>query len=180
MPASPPREPAANGHVPVWDVAVRLSHWLLAALVLVELVRDDGDRWHRGLGYVAVGVVCTRLLWAVWARGHGGLAALKPSASQTWDYLRRGAPRTVGHDPLGLWMVWLLWLLVLALGVTGWMSHLDAFWGDERVTDLHGWLADAMLVCVAVHLAGVALMSWRWRENLPRAMLTGRKRAGGA
>jgi cytochrome b len=32
------------------------------------------------------------------------------------------------------------------------------------------------MVSVAVHLAGVAVMSWRWRENLPAAMLSGRKR----
>ena len=28
-------------------------------------------------------------------------------------------------------MVWLLWIVVLLLGVTGWMSRLDAFWGDD-------------------------------------------------
>jgi cytochrome b len=73
-------------------------------------------------------------------------------------------------------MVWLLWSLVLLLGLTGWMSRLDAFWGDERVQDLHAWLADAMLVAVALHLAGVAAMSWHWRENLPASMITGDKR----
>ena len=172
----------ADGRVPVWDAAVRLSHWLLAALVLFEWVRDDGDRLHRVLGYVAVGVVVARLLWAAWVRGHGGyrghsgIRALRPSLARTLAYLRSGAPRTLGHDPLGLWMIWLLWLLVLLLGLTGWMSRLDAFWGDERVQDLHAWLADALLVAVAVHVTGIAVMSWRWRENLPAAMLSGRKR----
>jgi cytochrome b len=165
-----------DGRVPVWDAAVRLVHWLLAALVLFDWFRDDGDRLHRTVGYVAVGMVVARLLWAGWARGHGGLSALRPSVAGTLDYLRRGAPRTLGHDPLGLWMVWLLWSLVLLLGLTGWMSRLDAFWGDELIQDLHAWLADALLLAVAVHLAGVVVMSWRWRENLPGAMLSGRKR----
>lgn len=176
MPDSRPREDATDGRVSVWDLAVRMSHGLLALCVLFDLVRDDGDQLHRTVGYVAVGVVAARLLWAAWARGHGGWAALMPSVSQTTRYLRSGAPRTIGHDPVGLWMVWLLWLLVLLLGLTGWVSRLDAFWGDERVTDLHGAIANVLLVCVALHLAGVALMSWRWRENLPGAMLTGRKR----
>ena len=83
------------------------------------------------------------------------------------------------HDPLGLWMVWLLWSLVLLLGITGWLSRLDAFWGDERVQQVHAWLADGLMVAVAVHLIGVALMSWHWRENLPIAMITGRKRGQG-
>lgn len=178
MPDSRPRENASSdGRVSVWDLAVRISHGLLALCVLLDWLRDDGDQLHRVVGYVAVGVVLARLSWAAWARGHGGWAALTPSISQTVRYLRSGAPRTIGHDPLGLWMVWLLWSLVLLLGLTGWASRLDAFWGDERVTDLHGAIADVLMVSVALHLAGVALMSWRWRENLAGAMLTGRKRS---
>ena len=178
MPASHHRVPASAGCVAVWDAAVRLLHWLLASLVLFELIRDDGGLLHRVVGYVAVGAILARMVWAALVSGHGGFAMLKPSVAQTLVYLRGRAPRTLGHDPLGLWMVWLLWSLVLSLGLTGWMSRLDAFWGDERVLDLHAWLSKAMLGAVALHLAGVAAMSWRWRENLPAAMMTGRKRDG--
>jgi cytochrome b len=149
---------------------------VLAATVLFDLVYDDGGWWHRAVGYVAVGAVLARFLWAALAGGRDGFRALMPSPVGTIRYLRDGAPRTAGHDPLGLWMVWLLWLLVLLLGITGWMSRLDAFWGDDLVHDLHAGLADATLVAVVVHLLGVLVMSWRWRENLPLAMLNGRKR----
>ena len=54
----------ANGRVPVWDAAVRVLHWALALIVAFNLVRDDGDLVHRAAGYVAVGVVLTRWLWA--------------------------------------------------------------------------------------------------------------------
>lgn len=171
---------AASGdvRVPVWDAVVRLLHWAIAALVVVELVRDDGDRWHRALGYTAAGLVLARWLWAGWRGGvHGGFSALRPSLRGTLAYLRDGAPRSIGHDPLGLWMVWLLWTLVLLLALTGWMSRLDAFWGDDLLVDLHAALADVMIASVLLHLAGVLVMSWRWRENLPGAMLSGRKRS---
>ncbi len=166
--------------IQVWDVVVRLLHWALAVLVAVDLLRDDGDRAHRLVGYAAVVVVLLRLGWAAVVRSHGSLAGLRPSVSQSWVYLRlvmRGQPpRSLGHNPLGLWMVWLLWILVLLLGVTGWMSRLDAFWGDDRVHDAHALLADMMLIAVILHLAGVAMMSWLWRENLPASMITGYKR----
>jgi cytochrome b len=153
---------------------------MLAVIVVFNLVRDDGDWVHRTAGYVAVGVVVTRLLWSFVARGNERLAALLPSPRRTLSYLRalrRGdAPRHAGHDPLGLWMVWLLWTLVLLLGLTGWISRLDAFWGDDFVHDLHAWLADALLVSVVLHLCGVATMSWHWRENLPAGIFFGRKR----
>ena len=83
----------------------------------------------------------------------------------------------MAHDPFGLWMIWLLWSLVLLLGLTGWMTRLDAFWGDETLHDVHAWLAHALIAAVVLHLAGVAVMGWRWRENLVLAMITGRKRA---
>jgi len=170
----------ATRRVPAWDGLVRLLHWLLAALVAVDLVRDDGDHTHRLVGYAAVVVVLARLGWAAVVRSHGSLAGLRPSVSQSLVYLRlllRGQPpRSLGHNPLGLWMIWLLWILVLLLGLTGWMSRLDAFWGDERMHDLHAFLADLLLVAVILHLAGVATMSWLWKENLPASMINGFKR----
>ena len=171
---------ATDGRADVWDVPVRALHWTLALAVAFDFVRDDGDWLHRAVGYAAAATVVMRLLWGAATRGHGRMAMLKPSLWATRMYMRallRGRPpRHPGHDPLGLWMVWLLWLLVLMLGVTGWMSRLDAFWGDDLIHDLHVWLADALLAAVLMHLAGVAAMSWIWRENLPSAMVTGRKR----
>jgi len=169
--------------VPAWDLLVRASHWAVAALVIFDWVRDDGDRLHRIAGYVAVGIILVRWLWATTPWSRSGIAALVPSPRATLHYtrelLRGQAPRHLHHDPLGLWMVWLLWSLVLLLGITGWLSRLDAFWGDERVQQVHAWLADGLMVAAAVHLIGVAVMSWHWRENLAIAMITGRKRGQG-
>jgi len=159
---------------------VRALHWALALAIVFDFVRDDGDWAHRAVGYSAVGFVLIRLLWSAVTQGLGRMAMLKPSPRATMVYLRAlisgRPPRCTGHDPLGLWMVWLLWMLVLLLGITGWMSRLDAFWGDELLHDLHARLADALLLAIALHLAGVAAMIWIWRENLPAAMVTGRKR----
>ncbi len=166
--------------VRVWDPAVRLLHWTLAALVAVDLIRDDGDEPHRLVGYAAVVVVLLRLTWGALSRSHGSLAALRPSIAGSLAYLRllkQGrAPQPPGHNPLGAWMIWTLWLLVLLLGLTGWMSRLDAFWGDELLEGAHEILADVMLVAVGMHLAGIAAMSWLWKTNLAAAMVTGWKR----
>jgi cytochrome b len=178
--SNPGPQPDADRRVPVWDIVVRFTHGAVATLVIVDWIRDDGDWWHRQLGYVAAGLVVARLVWAALRAGHSSLRALKPSAAATFRYVREGTPRTTGHDPLGVWMIWCLWLLILSLALTGWMSRLDAFWGDDRVHAVHGWLADTLMVCVAIHLLGIAVMSWRWRENLPAAMVSGKKKARSA
>ncbi len=176
MPGSHVRESPPHGRVTAWDAAVRLLHWSLAAMVLFDLFYDDGGWLHRLVGYVAAGTVGARWVWGAFAGGSAGLAALKPSLKGTLAYLREGTPRTPGHDPLGLWMVWLLWILVLLLAITGWISRLDAFWGDDGIREIHSALAQALLIAVAVHVTGVAVMAWRWRENLVAAMITGRTR----
>ena len=167
-------------HVLAWDIVTRLCHWALAGLVITNLVRDDGDYLHRVLGYVAVGVVLLRLTWAALSRSRGRLALLRPSISQSIRYVRLllegRPPRSIDHDPLAIWMVWLVWLLVLLLGLSGWMSRLDAFWGDDDVHFAHAFLADVLLIAVVVHVLAVAIMSLAWKENLLRSMITGRKR----
>ena len=166
--------------MPAWDWAVRLLHWTLAVLVAVDLVRDDGDYAHRLVGYAA----SSRRARAAELGGDFAIPR-RPGRPSSLGFAVEGvsaspgarqAPRSAGHNPLGVWMVWLLWILVLLLGVTGWMSRLDAFWGDDRVHDAHALLADMMLIAVILHLAGVATMSWLWRENLPASMITGYKR----
>ena len=73
-------------------------------------------------------------------------------------------------------MMLAMWTLLLALAVTGWMSRLDALWGEDWPIDLHALLADGLLVLVAIHVIAAIVMSSVHRENLVAAMVTGRKR----
>ena len=140
---------AAGGpqaRIAVWGAAVRLCHWGLAACIVAALVLDDGGPVHRWIGYAAAAIVALRWVAAMAGARGASLRRMVPSWRDTRQYLhqlRQGRPpRHAAHDPLGLWMVWLLWALVLALAVTGWMSRLDAFWGDETLDAVHIWLSD--------------------------------------
>ena len=167
--------------VPVWDIVVRGSHWAVAAFVFLDYWDDSGGPLHRSIGYAAAAVVLLRLLWAGVGSRHARFDDWWPTPSRLRRHLaalRAGQPsRHLGHNPLGALMMLALWSLILALAVTGWMSRLDAFWGDDAIKEVHAVLADGLIALVTVHVAAALVMSRLQRENLLLAMLTGRKRA---
>jgi cytochrome b len=166
--------------IKVWDIVVRVIHWSVALLVLSEFLNESGAAWHRYLGYLAAGLVLARLAWGFATTSYARYAHWFPTPSRFIGYLRATLqgkpPRMLGLNPIGACMALLLWTLVLALGVTGWMMGLDAFWGEEWLEQVHETIAWTLLVCVAVHVTAVIATSIKQRENLPKAMITGKKR----
>jgi len=164
----------------VWDAAVRLTHWSVAALVLWDLVESSGGPLHRTLGYTAAGLVLFRLFWGIVGSRPARFSTWMPSPANVFTYtkalLAGRAPRYLSHTPLGALMMVALWALILALAATGWISRLDSLWGEDWPLDLHGLLAHTLLVLVIIHVIAALAMSAVHRENLIAAMLTARKR----
>ncbi|QDZ27318.1 cytochrome b/b6 domain-containing protein [Noviherbaspirillum sp. UKPF54] len=166
--------------IDVWDRVVRFVHWSVAALVLANFFIETG-RWHRYAGYLAAALVALRLAWGFTAPGYARFSRWWPGFRKIVTYLRQTiagqAPRYIGINPMGASMAVLLWLLIAALGVTGWMMGLDAYWGEEWLQELHETSAYVLLGGVAIHVTSVIVVSIKNRENLPKAMLTGKKRS---
>lgn len=160
----------------VWDRLVRVLHWGLASLVLLNAwLLDGGDAPHRWAGYVVAALVGVRLVWGLIGPQPARLAALLPTPSRLRTGVAERGRIWRGHNPLGALMALTLWALALALGFTGWLMGTDAWWGDESLENLHQTLSDALLACAALHVAAVVAVSLRARVNLPLAMLTGCK-----
>jgi len=87
----------------MWPWFVRLTHWLLAAIVIVNWFNDTGE-WHRFLGYMGVAIVVSRVVY--------GMLSTYPAVQFYWPPPRQlvahlksvmhGRPEPhVGHNPLG-------------------------------------------------------------------------------
>lgn len=170
----------------VWDPFIRVFHWLLAAGFVVnyfELVRGGKDA-HQVIGYVMLGLVAARLLWGLVGSRHARFSDFVRSPRQIAAYLmrmlRHRDERHLGHNPAGGIMVLALLATILLVGLTGWLSTTDWFFGSDFMEEAHEVAASAMLALVILHVIGVVHASWRHRENLVLSMLTGRKRAPGA
>jgi cytochrome b len=167
------RPPVVERHY-AWDRFVRLHHWSLAALVLANYFAFEG-RPHRWAGYAALGLVGLRLIWGFVGSPHARFAAFAPTPRRLRAHLAQPDVAARGHNPLGSAMVLVILTLVAVLGFTGWLMGTDTYWGETWPENLHEALADGLLACIALHVAGVIAASLKWRINLPRAMLTGYK-----
>lgn len=162
----------------VWDVPLRLFHWLLVAAIAIAFLSSEGDSliasWHIAAGWVAVVLIVFRLVWGFIGGEHARFANfVRPSrvAGHIRSLLSRDPEHSVGHNPLGALAVLALLAGVAAVLWTG--IQLDAGSGNE---DLHEALAYGFLALIGIHVAAVIAMSMVTRENLVRAMITGRKR----
>ncbi len=173
-----PTEPQT---VRVWDPIVRLFHWsVVAACALNLTILDDGKLAHRWIGYGVLTLLALRLVWGVVGTRHARFRDFVPGPRGLAAYLgalvRGREPRFLGHNPAAAVMILALMALLTAIGVTGWMQTLDAFWGYKWVEELHEGLANGLIVLVVIHVAAAVIESLRHRENLVLSMITGRKR----
>ncbi|TSJ60294.1 cytochrome B [Starkeya sp. 3C] len=173
--------PAAGKDVRVWDPVVRLFHWtVVTGCVLNLFLLEDGELAHKIVGYVVAGALAIRLVWGFIGTKYARFAQFVPSPGRLTTYvtalLRGREPRMLGHNPAGAVMMVALMVLLAGVCLTGWMSTLDAFWGEKWLEEVHESLANAILLLALLHAGAALFESWRHRENLVWAMVTGRKR----
>jgi cytochrome b len=164
----------------VWDAPVRVFHWLLVASFFGAYLTAESERWrlvHVTLGYTVGGLVAFRVLWGLFGTRYARFAGFVRGPRAVWTYLQsmlsRRPEHHTGHNPAGAAAI--VAMLLLA-GVTvgfGYATYNEL--GGEWLAKVHETAGNLMLAVVGVHVAGVLLGSWLHRENLVRAMVTGRK-----
>ena len=186
--------------VRVWDPVVRSFHWgLVAAFAVAWLAADEVQPLHEPAGYAVAALLVLRLIWGFVGSHHARFAQFMrgPAATLVYlgDMLRGRERRHLGHNPAGAAMIVALMVTLSGTALSGWLleQSIEEAWavtvagehgnrevrGDRTLKEVHEMLANMALVLVALHVGGVAVTSWRHRENLPRAMVTGRKRPPG-
>ena len=170
--------PSPNSETPrdvrVWDVPLRLFHWLLVAAVALAFLSSEEDsalgQWHVLAGWIAGILIVFRIIWGFVGGEHSRFSDfVRPSGlAHHVRELIGGRPQpSLGHNPLGAVSVLFLLGLVAA---TVWT-------GVALMGELHELIAWSLLGLVAFHVVAVFVMSILTRENLVRAMVTGKKPA---
>jgi cytochrome b len=181
--------------IQVWDIWVRLFHWLLVlAFVVAAYTGFFGRKTqidiHVIAGVSAAALVAFRLIWGIWGTTYARFSSFMTPPSKTLRHARCiiGSREhvSIGHTPLGGWMIVALLVLVAAVAITGTVTlggvvkegplapfvSFASGWGAREV---HETLAIVLSALVGLHILGAIFESLRIRENLMRAMVTGRK-----
>lgn len=164
----------------VWDMPVRVFHWLMVLCFAGAYLTAETERWrlvHVTFGYTMAGLVAFRLIWGLVGTRHARFASFVRGPAAVLRYLRSlpsGQPEHhLGHNPAGALAIMLILGLTAAVTSTGWANFNEM--GGEWLEEAHEVLANLMLVIIGVHVAGVWLSSRLHKENLVRAMISGYK-----
>lgn len=168
-----------DGKVLVWDLPVRIFHWLLAASFAGAWLTAGHERWmllHMTFGCTVLALAVLRLVWGVVGTRHARFGDFVRGPRDAMRYLGglvRGKPQHyLGHNPAGGLAI----VALLALAVTAAAAGLATYTLGDAYEDLHEGLANVMLALVGLHVAAVVVSGWVHRENLVSAMFSGRKR----
>ena len=180
----------------VWDLPLRMFHWMLALLVTISIVSahigGNAMQIHLRSGYTIVTLLLFRILWGFFGGTHARFAAFVRGPAAAIAHLkalrRANARRHLGHNPAGGWSVMLMLGVLLVQAGTGLFSNDDIStegplaklvskaWSD-RITGIHDINAVVLYVLIGLHLAAIAFYFFHQRDNLVKPMLTGFKDA---
>lgn len=178
---------------------------LVIAFFTAYLTEDDFLTQHVWAGYLVGGIVAFRLVWGFVGTRYARFGEFVRSPAKVVRYVRdmrsRRARRYLGHNPAGGAMILALLVSISGTVYSGLMvhayeNHAGPLAGlvadgaavnathrerhaDEDAEDFweeaHEVLANLTLLLIALHIMGVLVSSYLHRENLVRAMVTGKK-----
>jgi cytochrome b len=178
----------------IWDLPLRLFHGVLlmatSAAFVTQWLGDEWFSWHRRAGYVVLVLILFRCVWGFcgprYARFSSFIRGPRQVLATATRLSRASHQSSLGHNPLGAWMIVML-LLILGsqalLGlfaddevsevgplvgyVTAHLSHVSAHY--------HRVLSNFILAAIALHLAAVMYYQWVLKDDLIRPMISGFK-----
>jgi cytochrome b len=178
----------------VWDIPVRLFHWLLVICLLgqwltAEVLEDVMDV-HFYIGYFVLGLIIFRLFWGFVGTKYAKFSSFIASPKAMLSYLRSLTSKqkvfTTGHNAVGGLLLPAVLILVGLQAISGLFTSDDIvssgpyYEGADSVTQewmqwLHHNIFDVLIALIVIHLLVIAWYRWALKHDLITPMLTGQK-----
>lgn len=177
----------------VWDLPVRLFHWLLVILIgfswySVEITGDLDN--HMLSGYAILTLILFRLAWGFFGTRHARfrdfIYPLRVIADYSKTVFRRQPGSYAGHNPLGgLSVLALIAALAIQTGTGLFANDEYSYFGPlsdyvsadtaYTLTTIHHFNFNILMGLIVLHIAAVLFYQFYKRDHLTSAMFTGRK-----
>jgi cytochrome b len=173
--------------IQVWDLPLRLFHWLLAVAVATAFITAEvgGNAmvWHGRAGLAVIGLLAFRIVWGFVGSTYARFVTFVRGPMAIRAYLQ-GEWTELGHNPIGALSVLALLTLLAAEATTGLFANDDiSYQGylyplvgadlSERLTGIHKLFEPALIMLVALHLGAIAFYMRVKKHNLVKPMITG-------
>jgi cytochrome b len=182
-----------TGTIKVWDPLIRIFHWSLVVMFTLSYVTEDSwENVHVITGYIVAVLVSFRMVWGIIGTRRARFTQFVKSPQAVLVYLKQmirfKVPHYLGHNPAAAAMIICLLVSLIMISLTGMIiiagegqgplaDTVFASFNHGLMEDIHELFANFTLLLVLLHVAGVLLSSLLEKENLIRAMITGRKRS---
>lgn len=172
---------------PVWDLPVRLFHWLTVVLIALSWwsAEESFDRVHWWSGYALLFLLIFRVLWGFAGSSTARFASFIRGPGAVLSYLRHGRQQRAGHTPLGALSVVAMLLALLVQIMTGLtqiddddfvegpLSQLVSYDTALLAHDVHEANFDILLGLIALHLLAITYYQLLRGSSLIQPMLSG-------
>jgi cytochrome b len=171
---------------PVWDLPIRLVHWVLAALIAFSWwsVHNHHTDWHIWSGCAILTLLIFRILWGFVGSSTALFSSFVRGPRAIGEYMR-GRWTGIGHSPLGaLSVIALIAAIAVQVGLglisededgiyAGPLSRLVSTDTSDKARDIHELWFNVLLGLIALHVA--AIIFYRLcGKTLTKSMITGR------
>jgi cytochrome b len=161
----------------VWDLPLRLFHWLLLLCITGLYLTGHADadwlqwltgrfdvtwmEWHFRFGYTVIGLLLFRILWGFVGPKHARFAQFLPSPATLIAYVKTIAQRdskpSIGHNPVGALMVLVLLVVVGVQAGSGLFTSDDIVWAGPFFPAVSAAFSTA---AGSLHHSNFKLLQW--------------------
>jgi len=174
----------------VWDLPIRLFHWLLVLCIIGSLISvnlgGNAIQWHAYFGYSILTLLIFRIIWGFVGSTHARFLSFLPTPKSLLNYLSGKSPHVLGHNPLGALSVFAL-LFALSVQVTtglfvddeiafqGPLAKYVPSWVVSILSEIHEGNQVVIYTLITIHIAAIIYYRKFKGENLIKPMINGDK-----
>ena len=171
--------------IEVWDLCLRLFHFLLMLLIIGSIVSAKLDRLdvHQYFGIMILGLLCFRILWGLFGTYYSTFKSFVISPHAVYLYISGQYHNQSLRNPLGSYSVVTFIIVIFFLVISGLFSSDDVMYDGPLVyltpnyvfhwTKMHNVLHFVLYGLIILHLTAVFYYQYLKKHQIIQQIFDG-------